>query len=295
MPGAEVALGQLVGEHAVHDHGVGQVAVQVQVGERPHRLGDDHPVRRHHQPHRYPRSVAQQLVHRHQVADEPLDLGHDLLVGQLDVEEHPRERARRATASTARGRAPCPATSAPRPGTTAAAASRRSARSRPRSRPSRSDSAWSLSTSSEKSSSPPGGTVSSSAAIRSTPRSISSAAEPVRDRAPVVLELVLGLHLLGVQAACRPSSAAPPTSACSDVGQRMRRIGGDHERARAGGGAAARRRGGDRRLADAALARVENRPRRHGPSILRALLDCSPHRPRVAAFPARSVAVTVTV
>ena len=69
------------------------------------------------------------------------------------------------------------------------------------------DSTWPLSTSSEKSSSPPGGTVSSSAAIRSTPRSISSAAEPLRDRAPVVLELVLGLDLLGVQAARRRRSA----------------------------------------------------------------------------------------
>ena len=214
VPGAEVALGELVREDPVHDHGVGQVPVQVQVGERPHRLGDDHPVRRHHEPHRHARGVAQQLVHRDEVADEPLHLGDDLLV---------RAAGRRGTcaragapprASTARGRAPCPATSAPRPGTRAAAASRRSARSRRRSRPSRSDSAWPLSTSSENSSSPPGGTVSSSAAIRSTPRSISSAAEPVRDRAPVLLELVLGLHLLGVQAARRPWSARRRPAAC---------------------------------------------------------------------------------
>ena len=213
VPGAEVALGELVGEDAVDDHGVGQIPVEVQVGERPHGLGDDHPVRRHHQPHRYARGVAQQLVHRDEVADEPLHLGDRPSRRAAGRRGTCARAAARRRASTAPCRAPCPATSARRPGTTAAAASRRSARSRRRSRPTRRTRRGALSTSSENSSSPPGGTVSSSAAIRSTPRSISSAAEPLADRAPVVLHLVLRLHLLRVQALGRPSSARPSTGA----------------------------------------------------------------------------------
>jgi hypothetical protein len=50
-PGAEVGP-DLLGEDAVDDHGVGQVAVEVQVGEGPPGLVDDHPVGRHHQAHR---------------------------------------------------------------------------------------------------------------------------------------------------------------------------------------------------------------------------------------------------
>ena len=249
VPGAEVALGELVGEDAVHDHGVGQVPVQVQVGERAHRLGDDHPVGRHHQPHRHARGVAQQLVHRDEVADEPLDLG-----------DAPSRRAagRRGTcaragapprASTAPCRAPCPATSGRRRGTRAAAASRRSARSRRRSRPTRRTPRGALSTSSENSSSPPGGTVSSSAAIRSTPRSISSAAEPLRrPRSSACSSSSWACTCW----ACRPLADLRRRAAdrgLQDVGERMRRIGRDHERARALGRAAARRGGRDGRLA----------------------------------------------
>jgi len=39
-PGAEVGVGELFGEDPVDDDGVGQVAVQVQVGERPLRLAN---------------------------------------------------------------------------------------------------------------------------------------------------------------------------------------------------------------------------------------------------------------
>ena len=62
-------------------------------------------------------------------------------------------------------------------------------------------STWRLSCSRQNSSSPPGGTVSSSAAIRSTPRSASTPAEPLLHGRPVALELVLRLHLLRPQAA----------------------------------------------------------------------------------------------
>ena len=118
-------------------------------------------------------AVAQDVVELDERRDEPVDLRR----------ARPRRaaagrgtRARTAApprAAGSRARRACRATSAPPPGTRAAAASRRSARSRPRSRPSRPSSTWSRIRSRLNSSSPPGGTVSSSAAIRSTPRSIS--------------------------------------------------------------------------------------------------------------------------
>ena len=84
------------------------------------------------------------------------------------------------------------------------------------------DSWWALSASRLNSSSPPGGTVSSSAAIRSTPRSISTAAEPALHARPVALELVLGLDLLGEQAAAdvgrarrRPRVSSDSASECA--------------------------------------------------------------------------------
>ena len=40
-------------------------------------------------------AVAQDVVHRDEVGDEPLDLAHHVLVGQPQVEERARERARR--------------------------------------------------------------------------------------------------------------------------------------------------------------------------------------------------------
>ena len=93
-PGAEVAALDLLGEDAVDHHGVGQVAVQRQVGEGPHRLRDDHAVGRHHEPDRHRGAVAEDLVHRDQVLDQALDLAEHLLVGQRDVEERARERPR---------------------------------------------------------------------------------------------------------------------------------------------------------------------------------------------------------
>ena len=147
----------------------------------------------------------------------------------------------------------------------------------------------------QNSSSPPGGTVSSSAAIRSTPRSISSPPSHSRDRAPVVLELVLGLDLLGVQALADLRRLAADLG-LQHVGERVRRVGGDHERARAVGRAAARRGGRDGRLADAALARVEDRPRPHASRrVYGRFLTVTSPAARGACCPARSVAVTVDV
>src|SRR5262249_33199572 len=84
------------------------------------------------------------------------------------------------------------------------------------------------------------------------------AAQPLRDRAPVVLELVLGLYLLGVQALGDRRRLAADLG-LQRVGEAVGGIGGDDERARALGGAAPGGGGGDGGLPDAALARVENR------------------------------------
>ena len=69
-------------------------------------------------------------MHRDEVRGEALDLGHHLLVGQPQVEERARERARRGQQLRLAAHAASPATSARPPGRRAAAASRRSARSR---------------------------------------------------------------------------------------------------------------------------------------------------------------------
>ena len=123
-------------------------------------------------------------------------------------------------------------------------------------------STWRLSRSRLNSSSPPGGTVSSSAAIRSTPRSTSTwpsqpcTADQWRSSSSCA-ETCCAQRLrpdLGRLAAHRQ---------LEHVGERVRGIGGEHDRAQPCGGAAAGGGGGDRRLADAALARVEDRARGH--------------------------------
>ena len=62
----------------------------------------------------------------------------------------------------------------------------------------------------------PGGTVSSSAEMRSTPRSASSVAEPVLHAVPVALHLLLGLHLLAEEVRRRPAVGSAPSSASSE-------------------------------------------------------------------------------
>ena len=92
-PGAEV-VADLGAEDAVDDDRVGQVPVQVEVGERAPRLVDDHPVRGHHQSHADVLVVAEDLVHRDQVAHEPLDVVEDLVARQRHVEHRAGERPR---------------------------------------------------------------------------------------------------------------------------------------------------------------------------------------------------------
>jgi hypothetical protein len=86
--------------------------------------------------------------------------------------------------------------------------------------------------------------------------------EPALDGRPVALELVLRRHLL------RPEVRAElgrlgADRLLEDVGERVRRVRREHDRAQAGGRAAARCGRGDGRLADTALARVEDRARGH--------------------------------
>jgi hypothetical protein len=88
-------------------------------------------------------------------------------------------------------------------------------------------------------------------------------AEPVLDRRPVPLELLLRLDLLRVEPASDCGRLAPHLG-LQRLGERVRGIGGEDEGARAGGGAAPRGGGRDRGLPHAALARVEDRPGRHG-------------------------------
>ena len=124
------------------------------------------------------------------------------------------------------------------------------------------DSTWFLSTSRLNSSSPPGGTVSSSAAIRSTPRSISS--EP--SHSETALQWCSSSSWAWI--CCARSLRGDLGRLAADlglqhVGQRMRGVGGDDERLQALRGAAPRRGRGHGRLADPALAGVENRPWTH--------------------------------
>ena len=141
---------------------------------------------------------------------------------------------------------------------------------------------WRLIWSSEKSSSMPGGTVSSSAEMRSTPRSSSSEpSQPWTDSqwrsisswAWTSCPNRFGARLRGLGAEL----------GLERVRQAVRRVGGQHDRAQARRRAAAGGGGGDARLADAALARVEDRPGRHGPRdpTLRA-------RPRSPSWPCPS-------
>ena len=258
------------------------------------RLGDDHPVGRHHQPHRDALAVAQDLVHRDQVAHEPLDLG-----------EHRARRAARRRGTRARAAAPRPAAAA-----LAAEAPSRShqratsgnessrsvspvgAQSTIDARPSRPSSWWRLSCSRLNSSSHAGrdGQLLGRDAVHAALDAAARRASPA-PRAQLRSSSSWAWHLLGPQAARRPASARRRPRSRSDVGERVRRVGREHERARARGGAAARGGGGDRGLADAALARVEDRPR--APSATRQPTQRARTsiRPATApALPARSTA-----
>ena len=75
----------------------------------------------------------------------------------------------------------------------------------------------------------PGGTVSSSAEMRSTPRSCKQLAEPVLDPGPVALHLLLGLDLLAPQPVRDLGGLAAQLGA-ERFRQAVRRVGGDDQR-----------------------------------------------------------------
>ena len=204
-------------------------------------------------------AVAEDLVHRDHLAHQALDLGEHVLARHLDV-EHPRDRLRRADQPALPRETPSPATSGRCRGSRAAAASRRSARSRRSPRRTRPSSWWRLICSRLKSSSMPGGTVSSSAAMSITPRSASSAPSQ-RWTAPQLASISRSACTSWPQSRS-PTGVGSGPSAVSSESERL--CAGSVEtidRAQPGGGAAARGGGGDAGLADAALAGVEDGPR----------------------------------
>jgi hypothetical protein len=85
-------------------------------------------------------------------------------------------------------------------------------------------------------------------------------AEPVLDRRPVPLQLVLRVHLLAPQPLRHRRRLAAELDA-ERVREAVGGVGREHDRAQAVRRAAPRRGRGDRRLADAALAGVEDRAR----------------------------------
>jgi hypothetical protein len=100
-------------------------------------------------------------------------------------------------------------------------------------------------------------------------------AEPLLHGAPVALELVLGRHLL------RPQPVADLLRGRAEgrlerVAEAVRGVGRHHDRLEARRGAPARGRGGDGRLADAALAGVEDRARGHTEAPKSSFGNCGP-------------------
>ena len=222
--------------------------------------------------------VAQQLVHRDQVRHEPLDLAERALVGQLEVQERPRQRPR---GGEQRVLAPEHLVQPPL------------RRVREREQPQRLARRRAV----DDDHVPVAGLVVGlereqaeqlvaarrhgqllgrdpvDAALHQHP------AEPALHPRPVALELVLGLDLLGEQAVADVGRAAADRRP-EGFGERVRGVGGEHDRARARRGAAAGGRGGDRRLADPALARVEDRPGRHRPRHTTRASSCAASAPR---------------
>ena len=85
LPGGEVAVPHLAGHQAVGDDGVGDVAVEVEVGEGSLRFLDDHFLRVEHQPHRRLLGIGQQGFHTIQLQDQFLHSIEKIIVGDGKV------------------------------------------------------------------------------------------------------------------------------------------------------------------------------------------------------------------
>ena len=257
-PRAEV-VADLGAEDAVDHDRVGQVPVQVEVGERAPRLVDDHPIRGHHQPHRDVLVVAQDLVHGNQVANETLDVVEDLGARQRDVEHGAREGAGGVEDPALLGKdlVQPPARDVGKRQQPQRLAGRRAVDDH---RVVVAGLVVALDRQQAEQLVHPGrdGQLLGADAVDAT--GDQQVAEPVLHAGPVALHLLLGADLLAPeQVADRDGLGAERLA--QDVRQAVRRIGAEHHRAQARCGAAARGGRGDRRLADAALARVEDRAR----------------------------------
>src|SRR4029453_904884 len=71
LPAGEPRVGDVVRQDPVRDHGVHGGAEQRQVGVRAPRLGDDQPLRVHHQPHARAGPVREDLAHAREPVVEP--------------------------------------------------------------------------------------------------------------------------------------------------------------------------------------------------------------------------------
>ena len=205
-PAVEVRA-DLRGEDAVHDDRVDREAVEVEVGERPPRLVDREALGRHDETDGHALGVAQHVAHRQHAADDAGHVGDRVVVGQRDVEHRTGERPRRVErAALVRGDDPVqpPARDV-----------------REREQPQglaggravddddveSSLSAWRRSRSRASSSSRPGGTVISSAVIRSAPRA-GAARRASRGPRPSCA------RSRPAPGPARPTAARRPASAC---------------------------------------------------------------------------------
>ena len=68
LPAREVAVGDGLGQQPVADDGVGDVAVEVEIGEAALRLLDDHLLRVDDQPHRRDLAIGEEVVQLRQAA-----------------------------------------------------------------------------------------------------------------------------------------------------------------------------------------------------------------------------------
>ena len=219
---------------------------------------DHHPVGVHHQPDRGVLAVAEDLVHRDHLAHQPLDLGEHVLARHLDV-DHPRDRLRGADQAAL----PREHLLQPPVGDVGEAEQPQRLAGRGAVDDHRVELAGvvvalDLQQAEElvharRDGQLLGGDV-------HHPAVGEQRAEPALDRAPVRLHLALRLHLLAPEPLADRGRVGPERG-LERVGEAVRRVGGDDDRAQPGGGAAAGGRGGDAGLADAALAGVEDGPR----------------------------------
>ena len=219
----------------------------------------DHPVGVHHEADRGVLAVAEDLVHRDQVAHEPLDVVEDVLAGQRDVEEGAGERARGADQPLLpRQHLLEPPAGDVGEGQQAQRLARRGAVDDDHVVVAGLVMALDLKQREE---------LVHPRAGRSAPRRRSSSRRGRRAGCPATA---------GRRSSCAPSRAGPgppgprgarrsavgsePRDALEGVREAVRRVGGQHDRAESGGCAASCGCGRDARLPDPALARVEDRP-----------------------------------